>query len=156
MTLRFPEESMPDRSPHRSLRAPHTRAVAVAAEIRRLIQDGALQPGERLRQASIASRFGVSTTPVREAFMALASEGLVRQDAHRGVVVFEPSLDELTETYEIRQVLEPLATGLAAPRLTDAELEVLEALLGQMRSASPPQYANLNREFHRRIYVASG
>jgi DNA-binding GntR family transcriptional regulator len=70
-----------------------------------MIQARELEPGQRLRQAEVAARFGVSTTPVREAFTALAQEGFVRQDAHRGVVVFEPSLEELTETFEIREVL---------------------------------------------------
>src|SRR5213593_1234309 len=83
---------------------PRTRAEAIAAELRRAILVGELAPGDRLRQAEMAERYGVSTTPVREAFTALAGEGLVRQDAHRGVVVFSPSVDEVSETYEIRIV----------------------------------------------------
>jgi DNA-binding GntR family transcriptional regulator len=71
---------------------PLTRSEAVAGELRRMIQSGEFPPGARLRQAEIAARFGMSTTPVREAFMILAQEGIVRQDAHRGVVVFQPSL----------------------------------------------------------------
>jgi DNA-binding GntR family transcriptional regulator len=135
---------------------PLTRSEAVAGELRRMIKSGELPPGTHLRQADIAARFGMSTTPVREAFMILAREGVVRQDAHRGVVVFEPSLEELTETYEIREALEALATELAAKRLTDDDLEALDALVEQMRSAKPARYVELNREFHRRIYDAAG
>src|SRR3954464_9921262 len=116
---------------------PATRSEAVAAELRRLITSGELAPGTHLRQTEIAARFGMSTTPVREAFMILAREGVVRQDAHRGVVVFEPSLEELTETYEIREALEALATELAAKRLTEDDLEALDTLVEQMRSAKP-------------------
>ena len=134
---------------------PATRSEAVASELRRLIQSGELPPGTRLRQADIASRFGMSTTPVREAFMILAREGVVRQDAHRGVVVFEPSMDELTETYEIREVLEGLAAEHAAGQLTAEDLDALDTLVKQMRTAKPARYVELNRDFHRRIYQAA-
>jgi DNA-binding GntR family transcriptional regulator len=135
---------------------PKTRSEAVAGELRRMIQSGELAPGTRLRQADIAARVGMSTTPVREAFMILAREGAVRQDAHRGVVVFKPSLDELTETYEIREALEPLATELAAKGLTNDDLEAIDTIIEQMRSAKPRRYVELNRDFHRRIYDAAG
>jgi DNA-binding GntR family transcriptional regulator len=134
---------------------PRTRAEAVAAELRRLIKTGELTPGERLRQADLAARFGVSTTPVREAFTALAREGLVRHDAHRGVVVFAPSLPDLRETYEMRAVLEPLATELAVACLTDSAIGELRCLVEEMRTASPQRYAELNQAFHRQIYDAS-
>jgi DNA-binding GntR family transcriptional regulator len=135
---------------------PTTRAEAVAAELRRMIQSRELGPGERLRQADIAARFGVSTTPVREAFTALAQEGFVRQDAHRGVVVFEPSLVELTETFEIRQALEPMATAMAAEQLTKDDLTALQRIVAEMRTAKPRRYFELNRTFHRKIYAAAG
>ena len=105
--------------------SPPTRAGAVAEKLRRLIQSGEIAPGSRLRQNELAERFGVSTTPVREAFAELAREGIVRLDAHRGATVFRPSLDELIEIYEIRGALEPLATELAAARATDDELAEL-------------------------------
>ena len=112
---------------------PPTRAGAVAEKLRRLIQSGEIAPGSRLRQNELAERFGVSTTPVREAFAELAREGIVRLDAHRGATVFQPSLDELIEIYEIRGALEPLATELAAARATDEELAELEAIHLKMR-----------------------
>jgi DNA-binding GntR family transcriptional regulator len=132
-----------------------TRAGAVADRIRQLIKTGELPPGTHLRQAEFAERFGVSTTPVREAFVALAQEGLVRQDAHRGVVVFAPSTDELREVYEIRSVLEPLATELAATQLSDADLGAIERIVTQMRNAKPKRYFELNRDLHSRIYAGA-
>jgi DNA-binding GntR family transcriptional regulator len=116
-------------------RLPLTRAGAVAAQLRELINSGEIPPGSRLRQTEVARRFGVSTTPVREAFVALAREGLVRQDTHRGVVVFVPSVEELEEIYEIRGVLEPLATRLAAGKLREAELAALDRIVAEMRTA---------------------
>jgi DNA-binding GntR family transcriptional regulator len=135
---------------------PLTRTDAVAAELRRLIQSGELPPGSRLRQTEIARRFGVSTTPVREAFASLAREGLVRQDAHRGVVVFEPSLEELHENYEIRGALEGLATELAVPRLHAHDLDDLRALVDEMRRVGDEDFPALNHAFHTRIYAATG
>jgi DNA-binding GntR family transcriptional regulator len=135
---------------------PLTRAAAVASELRRMIRSGVLAPGSRLRQADIAARFGMSTTPVREAFTTLAREGIVRQDAHRGVVVFEPSAAELRETYEIRIALESLAADLAAGSLDQEQLDEIGDLVGQMRAERDPQrYVELNRAFHQRIYRAA-
>jgi DNA-binding GntR family transcriptional regulator len=144
------------RRDERGILAPVTRTDAVAAELRRLIQSGELAPGTRLRQTEIADRFGVSTTPVREAFASLAREGLVRQDAHRGVVVFEPSQSELEENYEIRCALEGLATELAASRLDADDLAHLGALVDQMRRAGDEDVPALNHAFHTRIYAATG
>lgn len=121
-----------------------------------MIQAGELAPGTRLRQVDVANRFRVSTTPVREAFATLAREGLVRQDSHRGVVVFVPSVAELAELYEIRGVLEPLATELAGNRLTDAVVARLTDIVAGMRDADPERYSELNRDFHATIYAAAG
>jgi DNA-binding GntR family transcriptional regulator len=132
--------------------SPPTRAGAVAEQLRRLIQSGEIAPGSRLRQNEVAERFGVSTTPVREAFAELARDGIVRLDAHRGATVFRPSLDELFEIYEIRGALEPLATELAAARATAEELAELEAILLEMRrTVTPARYVELNETFHAKI-----
>jgi DNA-binding GntR family transcriptional regulator len=136
--------------------APRTRAETVADELRRRIQSGKLAPGTRLRQGEIAELIGVSTTPVREAFTALAREGLIRYDAHRGAIVFLPSIDELREIYEIRIVLEPLATALATDSLSEQQLDRLEEIVNRMRvTADPHKYLELNRAFHTRIYEAA-
>jgi DNA-binding GntR family transcriptional regulator len=135
---------------------PGTRAAVVARELRKLILSGEIPPGNHLRQAEIARRFGVSTTPVREAFVALAREGLVRRDAHRGVVVFSPSLTELAELYEMRSALESLATELSATRLSARELDTIARVIERMRDAEPRRCAALNAELHTRIYAACG
>jgi DNA-binding GntR family transcriptional regulator len=135
---------------------PGTRAAAVARELRTLILSGEIPPGNHLRQAEIARRFGVSTTPVREAFVALAREGLVRRDAHRGVVVFSPSLSELAEIYEMRAALESLATELAATTLSARKLAAIARVVERMRDAEPRRCVVLNAELHSRIYAACG
>ena len=101
MTLTAPAHRSPARSPS-----------ACKAEI----LAGERAPGSRLRQVEIARRFGVSTTPVREALATLQREGLVRLHPQRGAVVFLPSVDDLREHYEIRAALEALAAAKAAER----------------------------------------
>jgi DNA-binding GntR family transcriptional regulator len=124
-----------------------------------MIRSGELPAGTRLRQVDIAQRFSVSTTPVREAFFSLAREGLVRQDAHRGVVVFLPSGDDLVQNYEIRLALEPLATRIAATNATPEQLDELAGMLVEMRDAviaDPRRHAGtLNPRFHAAIYDAA-
>jgi len=133
-----------------------TRASAVAQEIRRLVLSGDLPPGTRLRQDELAKRFEVSTTPVREALTALAREGLVRYDAHRGVIVFSPSVADLRENYEIRGVLESFATQHAAAMMSSDDLKRLDVLIAKMgNSKDIGDYQELNREFHRVIYQSA-
>lgn len=137
---------------------PTTRAAAVALALRRMIILGQLPPGTRLRQVEIAERFNTSTTPVREAFASLAREGLIHQDAHRGVEVVAPTLDDLYENYEIRFKLEPLATERAAARVSDEVLERLDAVLEEMRGVPlkvQDRRTQLNAIFHKLIYEAA-
>lgn len=126
-------------------------------ELREEIRSGAIKPGSRLRQLEVAERFGVSSTPVREAFAALEREGMLVSSPHRGVVVFHPTVEDLQETYDIRIPLEAVATEKAVENMTDGDLDALDELLGQMGASTeqPTQYNRLNQKFHERIYRAS-
>jgi DNA-binding GntR family transcriptional regulator len=130
-----------------------TTAKVVAGMLRDEIQDGGLAPGTRLRQNEVAGRFGVSTTPVREAFAQLQAEGLVRIDPHRGAVVFHPTAEDLLEYYEIREVLESLAVRHAIERLTPAIAKNLNELIDRMRRTTDARrWLRLNDEFHLKLY----
>jgi len=134
-----------------------TTAKIVAGRLRDEIQEGTLDPGTRLRQNEVAQRFGVSTTPVREAFAQLQAEGLVRIDPHRGAVVFHPSAEDLLEYYEIREVLESLAVTHAIPHLSSAVSKELGDLIDRMRRTSDPRrWLRLNDEFHLKLYECAG
>jgi DNA-binding GntR family transcriptional regulator len=134
-----------------------TTAKVVAERLREEIQTGSLAPGTRLRQNDVAKRFGVSTTPVREAFAQLQAEGLVRIDPHRGAVVFHPSVDDVLEFYEIREALESLAVARAIPKLDAGTAEELADLIERMRHAEDPRaWLRLNDEFHLRLYESAG
>src|ERR1700676_2076644 len=86
-----------------------TIAEQIANALRQDIVIAQLPAVTILRQVVLAQRFGVSTTPVREAFGLLQSDGLVQIDTHRGVTVFLPTIQDLIEHCEIRMPLEMLA-----------------------------------------------
>ena len=134
-----------------------TISEAVAAQLREDIQRGLLQPGDRLRQGEIATRFGVSTTPVREAFQLLQAEGLVRTDPHRGAIVFRPTAADVREAYEIREALEHLAIEKAMDNgITPELLDELEAILDRMdEEEDESAWIELNHAFHLKMYEAS-
>jgi DNA-binding GntR family transcriptional regulator len=140
---------------------PQTLTEVTVEQLRAAIRSGELAPGSRLRQMETAKRLGVSSTPVREAFAALEREGLVVCTAHKGIVVFEPTLSDLQEAYQIRQLLEVFAVERAAPLMTDADLDDLSELLTQMEDlkdgeADQRRFLELNRTFHARIYSVAG
>ena len=136
--------------------ARRTTSEEVADRLREEILRGELGPGTRLRQGAVATRLGVSTTPVREAFALLQSEGLVQIDPHRGAIVFLPSVEDLQEYYEIRESLETLAITLALPNLADALLDELDNLVARMRAVEDePAWSEMNEEFHGKLYAAA-
>lgn len=134
----------------------HTTAKVVAGRLREEIQHGTLAPGTRLRQNDVAERFGVSTTPVREAFAQLQAEGLVRIDPHRGAVVFHPTVEDVLEFYEIREALESLAVSHAIPRLRKDVARELGALIDRMRRTEDARkWLKLNDQYHLRLYESA-
>jgi DNA-binding GntR family transcriptional regulator len=129
----------------------------VRETLRHAILSGELTGGTRLVQAELAEMLQVSTTPVREALRDLAAEGLIRLDAHRGGVVHEATTDELVEIYDIRRVLEPAAIRLAVPKISDEEIDRVQALHEEVvADPDSAEFVDYNREFHLSIYDAAG
>src|ERR1700736_1352154 len=134
-----------------------TMPEQIAAALREEIVSGQLPAGTRLRQNEIAHRFGVSTTPVREAFGLLQSDGLVQIDPHRGVTVFLPTIQDLIEHYEIRMALEMLAAEKAAVHFQAQDAPPLIPILDEMSATSDAvRYVELNQQFHLRLYRLGG
>ncbi|WP_033221561.1 GntR family transcriptional regulator [Kitasatospora phosalacinea] len=127
--------------------------------LRELILDGHYPPGSRLGEVEVAETLGVSRTPVREAFRALAADGLLAA-AGRGLRVVRLDGEELSQVYRVRAALEALTAELAAERqragrLAPAELADLAALAERTHRATADGEltlaVRLNRGFHRRI-----
>lgn len=132
----------------------------VYRELLEAIVTGVLRPGVRLPENDVAQRLGVSATPVREALKALERDELVvRQPYHTSYVrVFSP--EELRELYEARMALESMAIRLAARRIREEELAMLDATQreGQrvLEAGSFPDYLQYNARFHNIVLQASG
>ena len=130
---------------------------AVAAHVREQILAGELRPGSKIDQDALAESLGVSKLPVREALLQMEGEGLVRNIARRGSFVAELQPDDVRDHYYIFGLVSGLAAERAAERLTDAELEALEALVAEMDEvADPERQETLNFEFHQLINRAGG
>lgn len=97
----------------------------VRMRLKQLIVNHNLKPGTRLKEDEIADELEVSRTPVREALLALAQDGLVTFIPRKGAYVIEITRKDVEEIYAIREVLEGLAVKLACPFLTDKELQTL-------------------------------
>src|SRR5881296_3792690 len=113
-----------------------TKADDIALALEDDIVSGRIAPGTVLRQEQLSDRFAVSRTPIREALRRLAALGLVSFVPNRGVRVRTITLDELREAFLVRAELESLATEIAAPKFTEADLEELEAAERAFSSAT--------------------
>ncbi|MHB8487477.1 MAG: GntR family transcriptional regulator [Candidatus Acidiferrales bacterium] len=87
-----------------------------------------IEPGEALIEEKIATRFGVSRTPVRQAFALLANTGLVSQRPHQGVVANPIRFRDIHDLYQVRTILEAGSAELAASRATEEECRKLRKL----------------------------
>jgi DNA-binding GntR family transcriptional regulator len=146
----------------------------LAATIQARVLSGEFASGSRLRQESLATEFGVSRTPVREALRKLQAAGIIQLEPRRGARVRGPSAREVREAYEVRAELEGLAAALASTRIRDDELRRLreaqalfEESSARLRSwkeraqGSPPPQAHAdwirgNDLFHLVILEAAG
>lgn len=128
----------------------------VRETLRQAILSGRLPGGTRLVQAELAEHLQVSTTPVREALRDLASEGLIKLDAHRGGEVHQISQDELREIYDLRSIVEIEALRRAAEAMTPERIEQARRLHEEMLSApESAHWVMLNRDFHLTLYQAA-
>lgn len=136
-----------------------TRQEAVIDGIRAMILSGKYLPGQRMVQDELASQFGVSRTPIREALNHLAHEGLVTISSYKGAVVTKFSYQDLVDIYTVRAALESHATYLAAARLDEDGITRLESLLTEMREAFQQKdferLVSTHEQFHQAIYSAA-
>ncbi|MDO5620807.1 MAG: GntR family transcriptional regulator [Paracoccus sp. (in: a-proteobacteria)] len=120
------------------------------------IDDGTYRPGDRLVEAELAERFGVSRTPVREALQRLETQAMLKRDG-RSLIVATLDHNQLAELYTVRTELEALAARLAARHATPEEVRVLQAMVAEDRAIidDPEALSRANRRFHRQIHLAS-
>jgi DNA-binding GntR family transcriptional regulator len=137
-------------------------AEQVADTLVEAIGLGLLQPGERMLETEIASRFNVSRVPVREAFKILTTQGILRGEPHRGLSVIEVDDKVIDEICEARVAVETLAVrSLRADpdrldRLAEALSAKIRVMAARIRAGDLVGINHADIDFHRQICELSG
>lgn len=128
--------------------------------LRRAILTGELKPGERLMEIHLASKLGVSRTPIREAIHKLEQEGLVTILPRRGAMVSEISERGLKDVLEVRRDLDSFCAELASERITEEDKvrlkEAYEAFNSAVLTKDATIMAKADVAFHDIIIGATG
>ncbi|MBI5234268.1 MAG: GntR family transcriptional regulator [Deltaproteobacteria bacterium] len=124
----------------------------IVEHIKDAIVSGNLRPGERVPEPEIAQRFGVSRTPIREAFRQLESEGFIVITPRKGAIVSPITEKDVREFYAIKSLLESYAARKACPRFTDKDITRLEHLNNEMHRCAKKNdtkgFFRLDNQFH--------
>jgi DNA-binding GntR family transcriptional regulator len=117
----------------------------VYGRLRVAIRHQELKPGDRLREAELAERLGVSRTPVREALKRLQADGLIQVAPPRGFIVTQLTHRRVMELYAMREVLAGVAARFAAEQAAPMEIQSLQQLVSQQSAArNATEAAGLN------------
>lgn len=137
-----------------------TRTQIVVEVLREKILSGDIAAGQPLRQSALAESLNVSRIPVREALVQLEAEGLVKFEAHKGATATELSVEQVTELFELRALIETDLLRKAIPNLSVDDLAQAKAVLNEMEVAfrqtdSVASWSELNTRFHTCLYQAA-
>ncbi|WP_435138817.1 GntR family transcriptional regulator [Pseudopelagicola sp. nBUS_19] len=131
----------------------------IEAELTDEISVGDLAPGTRLDETSLAERFGVSRTPIREALSRLTAQGILIPGEKRGVFVAEYSREELSQIFEAMHEIESACARIASQRLSlfaKTEIEFAQAdCMAAANAGDRAGYLRANEAFHMAIYKAT-
>ncbi len=126
-------------------------------KVRDAIRKGTLSIGERVTEAELAARFGVSRTPVRDAIIRLEADGLLTNEPRRGLIITDLSHQQIVELYFMREVMEGAAARLAAQSASEIELrtiaELSESEAGQLTNFD--ELSEINFKIHQMIMLAA-
>lgn len=139
------------------------KAATRADEIRQAIEadifSGKLRPGTRLDEESLAARFNLSRTPVREAILQLVYSGLVVKKPRQGAVVAPLDLHRMVQMFEVMSEIEGLCARYAARRMSAEERDDLQALHAKSQELCAARrlddYYAVNHAFHEAVYRGS-
>jgi DNA-binding GntR family transcriptional regulator len=104
----------------------------IVQQLRDGIASGAIAPGEKLSEARLAERFGVSRMPVREAFKELEGAGFVSIEQRRGTFVRHMSRSQIFDLFEVREAVEGMAARLCANRANNELLTRIDDVIATM------------------------
>jgi len=121
-----------------------------------------LPPGELLKEKELMAHYGIGRTPLREIFIELQREGLIRRVPRAGTWVAPMDINYVKQIVEIRIRLEGLGGELAARRITDAQISKLEGILEKVAAERASENIDVQRlihyesQFHQLVYAATG
>ncbi len=137
-----------------------TTSGAILTALRTRIKQGGLTPGTQLSENDVAQEMGVSRTPVREAFIQLRQQGLLRVLPQRGSFVAPINVTDIENSYFLRETLELRTVELAAQRCTKADAAKLEKIISHQRdliaSGSRDAFMTADDAMHRRLVEIGG
>ena len=142
--------SMSTEDPESSEDLGSTGVVRGLRQIRRMILEGELLPGQKVHQGELAARLNMSRIPVREALSTLKAEGVLIHRPNTGFTVARFSGEDLTELYMMRRLLEePLMRSIDLSLLDADELAKIDHVLRAIDAvAEPDEYQRINHQFH--------
>jgi len=124
--------------------------------VKKEIINGNFNPKQRMQEKQIAERFGVSTTPVREAFQRLSAEGFLQITARREVIVAGATLEEIKNFFKVVGVLDSYATKEIIHKLCDEDIEELKKITDKLaeyyRNGKVNVYFKENLKFHNTLW----
>ncbi len=135
------------------------RSETLRLAIEEMIAIGQFLPGQHLDETELATHFGVSRTPIREALNQLMSMGIIVMRPRRGAVVADVGPQQLIEMFEVMAEIEAMCGRLAARRMTAVDHSALQAAhqacMEAHDNADPDEYFFRNEAFHEQIYAGS-
>ena len=127
--------------------------------LREAILKGELKPGERLMEMHLATKLGVSRTPIREAIRMLEHEGLAVTIPRKGAQVAKMTEKDLQDVLEVRDALDALAVVCACRRMTDAQFvelkEAMKAFEDATKTDDIRKIVETDEAFHDVIYASA-
>ncbi|NRB15506.1 MAG: GntR family transcriptional regulator [Rhizobiales bacterium] len=131
----------------------------IADALRERILSGDMAEGETIRQEALATEYGVSRMPIREALKRLHDEGLVQLSNNRGTSVTKHSLREIGEIFDLRILIEVDLFRISIPNMTEEDFARCGKLLDEMETSydadDVANWGRLNYEYHAALYAAA-
>nr|WP_225779930.1 GntR family transcriptional regulator [Pseudomonas sp. Marseille-Q3773] len=132
---------------------PHQARGVIEERLRSAILDGRLPAGTAVRQQELATLFGVSRMPVREALRQLEAQSLLKVEMHKGAVVAPLIGEDAVDTYALRVLLETEALRQSIPLLDASDIASARGYIQQLENETRhAEIGRLNRLFHMSLY----
>jgi DNA-binding GntR family transcriptional regulator len=132
----------------------HQARSIIEETLRSAILDGRLPAGTALRQQELATLFGVSRMPVREALRQLEAQSLLRVETHKGAVVAPLIAEDAADAYALRILVESEALRQSVPRLDADDIAVARSFIERLEVETDyTEMGKLNKGFHMALYA---